>query len=103
MFKRPTDPPEYTHLFAVPALAIPAAYLGALAYAPALALDATALHDTACVRRRRRRWRDAGAVIHCVACAEPRNGGNAVGGGATVWERVGSRSREWALPHARSL
>ena len=47
MFKRPTDPPEYFNLYAVPALAIPAVYLGALAYAPALALDASALHDTA--------------------------------------------------------
>jgi H+-translocating NAD(P) transhydrogenase len=31
MFRRPGDPSEHTHLYAIPAAAIPAAYIGAVA------------------------------------------------------------------------
>ena len=47
MFKRASDPPEYASAYAIPAAAIPVAYIGALHYAPAMAIDAAALHDTA--------------------------------------------------------
>jgi H+-translocating NAD(P) transhydrogenase len=44
MFRRPTDVPEYSHVFALPAIAIPAGYLGALAYTGGAN---PALHDMA--------------------------------------------------------
>ena len=43
MFRRPGDLPEYTHLYALPAVAIPGAYLGALG----LGVDNPSLHTMA--------------------------------------------------------
>lgn len=43
MFRRPGDPKEYSHLYALPAATIPATYLGAIAAGYA----SPALHDMA--------------------------------------------------------